>query len=333
MNKNILTVVGITTLFLGICITPSIAVDNIEQCSMPASNGKTLYVGGTGEGNYTTIQIAIYKANPGDTVFVYDEGSPYYENIHIEKPINLIGENKNTTIIDGRDDNVIYIWCDYVEISNFTIISRFLDLWHLYGIAIRPGCGDFSRISNNIIKNSRAAIRIQGASESLTISHNILEKGSSGISLGESSNSNISYNIIKKFKYGISISSDGVSNNIIMRNQFEENDIGLYIELASDSGKVMQNNFINNKRDILFYIEHPIRQHRLRLLNPIYTNNYYDTWRGIGPKWIIGCAIIFEIPFFIPFTPGVFIIPILIIPWIMFDKHPAKEPYDIEGVI
>jgi len=185
---------------------------------MPASNGKTLYVGGTGEGNYTTIQIAIYKANPGDTVFVYDEGSPYYENIHIEKPINLIGENKNTTIIDGRDDNVIYIWCDYVEISNFTIISRFLDLWHLYGIAIRPGCGDFSRISNNIIKNSRAAIRIQGASESLTISHNILEKGSSGISLGESSNSNISYNIIKKFKYGISISSDGVSNNIIMRN-------------------------------------------------------------------------------------------------------------------
>jgi len=53
-------------------ITPSVAVDTDKKPIMPISNGKTLYVGGTGEDNYTTIQDAIDDASEGDTVFVYD---------------------------------------------------------------------------------------------------------------------------------------------------------------------------------------------------------------------------------------------------------------------
>ena len=59
MHKKILTVVGIIILFLGTYITPTVAIDTIEQSLFPTSNGKTLYVGGTGEGNYTSIQDAI----------------------------------------------------------------------------------------------------------------------------------------------------------------------------------------------------------------------------------------------------------------------------------
>jgi hypothetical protein len=44
-----------------------------------------LYVGGTGEGNYSRIQDAIDDAVDGDTVFVYDDSSPYYEHIRINK--------------------------------------------------------------------------------------------------------------------------------------------------------------------------------------------------------------------------------------------------------
>jgi hypothetical protein len=117
-----------------------------------------------------------------------------------------------------------------------------------------------------------------------------------------------------------------------MGNQLEENECGLWIWLEPNSGKVMQNNFINNKRDIQFYIERPIRRHRLRLLNPVFTNNYYDTWLGNGPKWIIGHAIIFYIPIFLPIFPFLFSLPIPI-PWIKFDKYPALLPYDIEVVI
>lgn len=47
--------------------------------------GNKLYVGGTAN-NYTRIQDAINAANDGDTIFVYDDSSPYYENLIINKP-------------------------------------------------------------------------------------------------------------------------------------------------------------------------------------------------------------------------------------------------------
>ena len=61
--------------------------------------GKTLYVGGSGAGNYTTIQSAIDDANSGDTVFVYS--GIYFENVIVNKTISLTGEDRNSTIIDG----------------------------------------------------------------------------------------------------------------------------------------------------------------------------------------------------------------------------------------
>ncbi|NHJ39073.1 MAG: hypothetical protein FK731_03500, partial [Asgard group archaeon] len=46
-------------------------------------SGNTLYVGGGGSNNYSSIQEAIDDAIDGDTVFVYDKSSPYNENISI----------------------------------------------------------------------------------------------------------------------------------------------------------------------------------------------------------------------------------------------------------
>ena len=51
-----------------------------------------MYVGGSGPNNYTTIQSAIDDAVDGDTVFVYDDSSPYREHLLIETSINLLGE-------------------------------------------------------------------------------------------------------------------------------------------------------------------------------------------------------------------------------------------------
>ena len=52
--------------------------------------GKTLYVGGSGPGNYSSIQEAIDNASDGDTVFVFDESSPYNESITINTSIKRI---------------------------------------------------------------------------------------------------------------------------------------------------------------------------------------------------------------------------------------------------
>ena len=86
---------------------------------------------------------AIDAANDGDTIYVYS--GTYYENIQIDKTINLIGEDKNTTIINGGgESNVVYIIADYVNISGFTIVNSTSS-----GIFVTHS--DYVNISNNII--------------------------------------------------------------------------------------------------------------------------------------------------------------------------------------
>lgn len=98
-------------LFLGVNATGSFVKDTeFKDSIIIGFNGNILYVGGSGPGNYTKIQDAINNSSNGDTVFVYDESSPYYENIVINKSMKLEGENKETTVIDGKYiDNVIRI--------------------------------------------------------------------------------------------------------------------------------------------------------------------------------------------------------------------------------
>ena len=96
-----------------------IGIIAFESEPVQASSGSTLYVGGTGGGNYSTIQAAVNAANPGDTVFVFDDNAPYFEHITINKTINLIGEDRNTTIINGSySDTIIKITSKKINISN-----------------------------------------------------------------------------------------------------------------------------------------------------------------------------------------------------------------------
>lgn len=92
-------VVGIILLFVGAAIIPS-SGQKIDEVSLPMSRGNTRYVGGSGPGNYTKIQDAVNASSDGDTVFVYT--GLYNENVYVNKSINLLGENKETTIIDGN---------------------------------------------------------------------------------------------------------------------------------------------------------------------------------------------------------------------------------------
>jgi len=94
--------VAVILLFIGMCVVPSTAVQELREVSTISFDGNTLYVGGSGQNNYTTIQSAINNASDGDTVLVFDESSPYYEHVIVDKSIELIGENKETTTIDGN---------------------------------------------------------------------------------------------------------------------------------------------------------------------------------------------------------------------------------------
>jgi len=157
LSKEIL-VATIILLFISVSVIPSTGTVVEGKFTMPSSYDRnTLYVGGSGSGNYTRIQDAIDDAGDGDTIFVFDDSSPYYENVVVDKSINLIGENRNTTVIDGggwRD--VVSVSADFMSINGFTIQNsgdHLLDS----GVEIHS---KFCSISDNILVDNFKGITL-----------------------------------------------------------------------------------------------------------------------------------------------------------------------------
>ena len=122
-------VIGILTLLIGVNIGSTFAGDvEVKTMSSVCFDGNTLYVGGSGPNNYTTIQSAIDNASDGDTIFVFDDSSPYYEGITINRKINLIGEDKNTTTIIGDSYDDIY---ETVSVTGANVVITEFNIIHL----------------------------------------------------------------------------------------------------------------------------------------------------------------------------------------------------------
>ena len=245
----------------------------LKRASNPVSAGDILYVGGTGPGNYSSIQEAIDYALDGDIIYVYDDSSPYVENVVVDKSVVLQGENKDTTIIDGSGvDDVIFVSAKDVEITGFTIInsgSYFLDA----GIDVNRN-------------------------DSCIIIENIISDCGYGISLFVTSDTTVSGNILVDNHHGIRV--QGTKRSSITRNTFQNNDIGMYLNGLSFS-EIVENNFMVNDRQLYF---------KGALFNKI-DGNY---WEGNT----MGVKILFGILFSLIPLPGV-----------IFDWHPASEPYTI----
>jgi parallel beta-helix repeat protein len=162
--------------------------------TIKSNNYNYLFVGGTGPNNYTKIQDAIDNATDFDCIFVYDENSPYREQILVNRPLTIIGENKNTTTIEGNNTanaSVVTLKANSVIIKGFMIKnsnSRF------NGININSR---YSKISDCIIKqNSGKGIIISG-STNISIYNNIIINNNIGIYLENSFEILISRNRIE----------------------------------------------------------------------------------------------------------------------------------------
>ena len=120
-------------------------------------SGETIYVDDDGSADFTKIQDAIDNATDGDTIIVFN-GTYYEENITINKSINLIGENKYFTIIDGcKGNNTVNIISENVLLSGFTITnsSNKKKRWATAGLRLT---GSNNKIFGNIIKNNLLGI-------------------------------------------------------------------------------------------------------------------------------------------------------------------------------
>ena len=240
----------IILLFISVSVIPSTRTTNVKQSGLATLDGNTLYVGGSGPNNYTTIQSAIDDAVDGDTVFVFDDSSPYYENVVIDKDIDLIGEDKYATIIDAREDGtVVSITADEVNVTGFTIQKGGI---YPYPDEVYAGIdiyANYAFISNNIIKsNNDRGINIRSSSSSNILSYNtISSNGGSSLSIDNSIDNIIFENIITNNVNDVYLFSS--NNSFIFENIFENNGIRIF----SSYQNTIINNVVNEKP--LIYLE------------------------------------------------------------------------------
>jgi parallel beta-helix repeat protein len=234
--KHKLIGIIICMLLVGTVLSASGTIININRTSSSKLLGNTLYAGGDGPGNYTKIQDAIDDAVDGDTVFVYDDSSPYYEYLRVNKSINLIGEDKETTVIDGNEYiNAVLVFADGVTVSGFTIRNG--------NIGIRI-FSDYNTITDNTILSKEIGIYPQGYSGN-TITGNTISNNEYGIVLIDSNGNTITGNTISNNAYYAiylgSSSGNNITDNTISNNGY----YGIFLEYSSNN-IISDNSFFND---------------------------------------------------------------------------------------
>jgi len=139
----------VSLVIITILVLSTVYITKIDEAK--GTNVAILYVGGSGPGNYTTIQDAIDNASDGYTVFVFN--GIYYENVAVDKQLNLIGESKNDTIIDaGGSGSAVRVSADWVKISDFTLQNSG-NGWYTAGILLSSSSNYNTITKNKIINN------------------------------------------------------------------------------------------------------------------------------------------------------------------------------------
>jgi len=160
---------------------------------------------GTLEHPYQYIQSGIDHTAVNDTVYIFN--GTYYENITINRSINLIGESKENTIVDGLySDTVVHILSDRVLIQHLTVRNS-------------GGC------SNNAGIKSDANISI--------IKNCIIYRTKTGIFVNNTSSSEI--NNCTLFSNGDGILLKSSATTIIEGCSLDHNAIGIRLEDSSNN--------------------------------------------------------------------------------------------------
>lgn len=235
---------------------------------------KTWYVDDDGGADFTKIQDAIYAANPGDTIYVYN--GTYYEHIYIYKSLTVIGENKDATIIDGSGYGPVVIISGWrTNFTSFTVRNAGWTNWEsdngirlyqtrlsqvtdcivsggAYGIReIRwSGVGGENVINGNTVSDATeiAIGSSHQSSISNIVANNTITNSTNGIYFNNPYDMQILGNHIfgtesQHSQYGIHLQVGGL-NNTIIGNRIEYSDNAIRLDYAD--GNVVEENAVEN---------------------------------------------------------------------------------------
>jgi len=237
--------------------------------------------------DYSTIQEAIDNAVEGDTVYV--KKGVYLENPVVNKSISLVGEDRDSTVIDVTAG--LKVQSNNVTIAGFTIYDGY------DGISLAT---NYCNISGNKITNTTHGIIVFGYENS--ISGNIFESIglSSAIQLNFANRNLISGNYIVSCVEGIQIWQNS-NNNTIRENtitncqetaisfQYSNDNpvVGNNISLSglgtsiygSNNNSISNNNYFNNTVQFSAKEDYYLSFGHNRSVN-IINENYWSDYDG-----------------------------------------------------
>jgi len=256
-----------------------------------------------------TIQEAINRASPGDTILV--AAGTYFERIKVNKTVTLIGESAQTTIIDGNKQGIIVnITASNVQIMNFTIQNggSYAGIWveapnaqNAAGVKIKGNVLSanylgvlfsrciFCEISENKFLKNQYAIRTTFSSFN-TIQKNFINASIFyGMHLHSySENNTIKFNTLLSNKYGILL--DYSKNNYLFGNtiqaQTTQNGYGIRLTTTTNTtivANIIETNYYgivlweSSTSNIMYYnnfIENSVQAYHY---NTPLTANTWDT--------------------------------------------------------
>jgi parallel beta-helix repeat protein len=159
---------------------------------------------------WNSVQEGVDDANNGDTVYVFN--GTYHENVVVDKTVNLKGEDRRSTIIDGSGaKDVVYVSADWVNVTGFTVT--------------RSGGANYDGIALFYV-------------EKCYITDNIVSYNNRGIVLSYSSNNTVINNTASNNYHGLYVWQ---SNNTIIVNNTASN-IWNDIFVRSSVGNELANN-------------------------------------------------------------------------------------------
>lgn len=196
----------------------------------------TWIVSKSGPANFTSIQEAIDSQLVEYSDIVYVKSGIYYEKVGLTKELTLVGEDKDTTIIDGNGTagTVVSV---YGNFSGFTVRNGEygIDVEAIYVRGPLPPGGHFedtARIDGNrIIDNTVGGVTVG------SIFYNKIPRDT---------NTTVSNNYIANNSiYGIHIWD--ASNNLVVNNTIENNGYGIDFYGNSHNNTLRNNNMVDNK--------------------------------------------------------------------------------------
>jgi len=182
--------------------------------------------------HYPTIQEAIDSASDYDTIQVNrrsgESQSVYYERLTVDKELTLVGESRETVIIDGGGaGSVIRVMAHNVEIRGFTIRNGGRE----YN-GIRSNGYYYVTATNNTLSGNRYGISLLNSDYHTVVGNLLFNNGVTGISLSESVGNNVSDNEVSDSVYGIKLLS--TDTTFVVGNTVSDGSYGVYLQSSSN---------------------------------------------------------------------------------------------------